>query len=61
MDQTAAEWASRIRSCRGSGLSVRQWCIEHQISAQTYYRWLMEGLSIDQSRAHRIVFGLEIV
>ena len=39
MDQTAAEWAARIRSCRGSGLSVRQWCGEHQISPQTYYRW----------------------
>ena len=39
MDQTAAEWAARIRSCRSSGLSVRQWCSEHQISPQTYYRW----------------------
>lgn len=38
MDQTAAEWAARIRSCRGSGLSVRQWCSDHQISPQTYYR-----------------------
>lgn len=25
------------------------------------YRWLMEGLSIDQSKAHRPVKGLEIV
>ena len=39
MDQTAAEWAARIRSCRGSGLSVRQWCSEHKLSPQTYYRW----------------------
>ena len=39
MDQTAAEWAARIRSCRGSGLSVRQWCSDHKISPQTYYRW----------------------
>ena len=39
MDQTAAEWAARIRSCRSSGLSVRQWCSENQISPQTYYRW----------------------
>ena len=39
MDQTAAEWAARIRSCRCSGLTVRQWCSENQISPQTYYRW----------------------
>lgn len=39
MDQTAAEWADRIRSCRGSGLSVRQWCSDHKLSPQTYYRW----------------------
>ena len=35
MDQTAAEWAARIRSCRSSG----QWCSDHNISPQTYYRW----------------------
>ena len=39
MDQTAAEWAARIKSCRSSGLTVKQWCSEHQISPQTYYRW----------------------
>ena len=39
MDQTAVEWAARIRSCRNSGLTVKQWCSEHQISPQTYYRW----------------------
>ena len=39
MDQTATEWAARIRSCRSSRLTVRQWCSEHQISPQTYYRW----------------------
>ena len=39
MDQTAAEWAARITECRSSGLTVKQWCSEHQISPQTYYRW----------------------
>ena len=31
-----------------------------QISAQQY-RWLMEGLSVDQPKAHKPVSGLEIV
>ena len=39
MDQTAAEWAAKITECRSSGLSVRQWCNDHKISSQTYYRW----------------------
>ena len=39
MDQTAAEWAARIRSCRSSGRSVRQWCSDHKLSPQAYYRW----------------------
>ena len=39
MDQTAAGWAARIRSCRSSGLTVKQWCSDHKISPQTYYRW----------------------
>lgn len=39
MDQTAAGWATRITECRGSGLTVRQWCSDHKISPQTYYRW----------------------
>lgn len=35
----AAEWAGRITECRNSGLSVREWCNEHNICTQTYYRW----------------------
>lgn len=39
MDQTAAEWAARITECRGSRRTVEQWCTDHKISPQTYYRW----------------------
>lgn len=35
----AAGWAVRIAECRNSGLSVREWCSEHNVCAQTYYRW----------------------
>ena len=34
-----AEWAQRVQSCRESGLSVRQWCDENGLSANTYYYW----------------------
>ena len=38
-------WKERIAECRSSGMSVRQWCLEHGISPTTYYRWEREALS----------------
>lgn len=32
-------WAERIAECRSSGMSVRAWCKEHEISEKTYYYW----------------------
>lgn len=34
-----AEWAGRIAECRNSGLSVKEWCSNHNLCTQTYYRW----------------------
>jgi transposase-like protein len=33
------EWGERIAACRNSGLSVRAWCREHEISEKTYFYW----------------------
>ena len=30
-------WAERIAECRGSGMSVRAWCRENEISEKPYY------------------------
>ena len=32
-------WAKRMAECRGSGMSVRAWCRENEISEKTYYYW----------------------
>ena len=32
-------WAERIAECRSSGMSVREWCRENEISEKTYYYW----------------------
>ena len=32
-------WAERIAECRSSGISVRAWYREHEISEKTYYYW----------------------
>jgi len=34
-----ALWAGRIKACRSSGQSVKEWCKENSICEQTYYRW----------------------
>ena len=39
------EWTMAIQECRGSGLSVRQWCREQGVTTTTYYRWEREVLS----------------
>lgn len=39
------EWSTAVKDCRGSGISVRQWCRERGITATTYYRWERELLA----------------
>lgn len=39
------EWGLAIQECRGSGLSVREWCRQRGITTTTYYRWEREVLS----------------
>lgn len=34
-----AEWAQIVSRCRGSGMSVRQWCQENGINISSYYKW----------------------
>lgn len=35
-----SEWKRRIIDCQSSGLSVRKWCTENQISESSYYMHL---------------------
>ena len=34
-----AQWTQVVAQCRGSGLSVRQWCQEHGLNVSSYYKW----------------------
>lgn len=36
------EWHDRILECRSSGLGVKHWCRENQLTVTTYYRWERE-------------------
>ena len=34
-----AEWSKKIQACRSSGMTVKDWCEENNVSAKTYYNW----------------------
>ena len=36
------QWKTQVIDCRSSGMSVRGWHAEHNISTGTYYRWEKE-------------------
>ncbi|MCH3972877.1 MAG: hypothetical protein LKE53_09000 [Oscillospiraceae bacterium] len=38
-NQRMEEWAQRVSECRSSGLTVRNWCEQHEINEKTYYYW----------------------
>lgn len=33
------EWAKRVKECRSSGLSLKQWCKENSVALSTFYTW----------------------
>ena len=33
------EWAERVKECRSSGLSVKEWCLENNVGLSTFYTW----------------------
>ena len=39
------EWSMSIQECRGSGLSVSEWCRQRGVTTATYYRWEWELLT----------------
>ena len=39
------EWSMSIQECRGSGLSVSEWCRQRSVTTATYYRWERELLT----------------
>ena len=39
------EWAARIQDCRSSGLSVRAWCRQEDVTTATDSRWERELLT----------------
>ena len=49
------EWTMAIQECRGSGLSVRQWCREQGVTTTTYYRWERKWLITGPPQQNRLL------
>ena len=43
---TLAKWKEIVISCRGSGLSVRDWCEQEGVGLRSYYRHEREFLDL---------------
>ena len=43
------EWSMSIQECRGSGLSVSEWCRQRGVTTATYYRWEREFLALAET------------
>ena len=55
-NQRMEEWAQRVSECRSSGLTVRNWCEQHEINEKTYYYWQHRiWKSMSESRSGRFV------
>ena len=55
--QRAQLWVERIAECRGSGLSVREWCRDNEISEKTYYYWQKKLYQQMVSTAEQVSFA----
>ena len=50
-----SEWSDMVRACRGSGLTVRQWCNSNGINIKTYYYRLRKVREALCEETHDIV------
>lgn len=47
------EWAQVVSRCRGSGMSVRQWCQENGVNISSYYKWQRKVYAAAQAQQER--------
>ena len=47
------QWAQVVAQCRGSGMSVRQWCQENCVNIASYYKWQRKVYAAAQAQQER--------
>ncbi|MDO4178165.1 MAG: hypothetical protein Q4D21_03150 [Phascolarctobacterium sp.] len=56
-NQSIQEWATRIKECRNSNMTVRGWCSEQGISTHTFYYWQKKIFNIVSAQRHETEFA----
>lgn len=56
-EEKSALWAERIQDFRSSGLTSKQWCMEHEISSSTMGYWMRKLKSNEQETESEPVFA----
>ena len=51
-NQALQEWSARIKECRNSGMTVRNWCSEQGIRTQTFYYWQKKLFNMFANQNH---------
>lgn len=51
-NQALQEWSARIKECRNSGMTVRNWCSEQGIRTQTFYYWQKKLFNMVANQNH---------
>lgn len=44
------QWGQIVSRCRGSGMSVRQWCLENGVNISSYYKWQRKVYTAAQAK-----------
>ena len=56
-DEKAILWSERIEELRSSGLTVKEWCLEHKISYSTMGYWLRKLNGKESKKEEELIFA----
>ena len=56
-NEKAAFWTERIQELRSSGLTVKEWCLEHNISCSTMGYWMRKLKGKESPKDGELIFA----
>ena len=56
-DEKAVLWAERIRELRSSGLTIKDWCLQHKISYSTMSYWMRKLNGKESAKEGELIFA----
>ena len=56
-DEKSILWSERIQELRSSGLTVKEWCLEHKISYSTMGYWLRKLNGKEAEKEGELIFA----